>query len=162
MNLKQYIFKTMDKKGYVNDQEIFNFRNKESDILTACDYKAQYNRIKRDRDFFTGKPIVKLHKYKRYYQASLNGELWYKISKDYFNEILPNYERNRERTDLVEVLDYDLVEYFYKENKLFNVKKLKDSFLSKDIRANWVDKDENNQENLGEFQLKDLEVKYVK
>ena len=162
MNLKQYIFKIMDEKGYANDQEVFNFRKRENDIITGYDYQAQYNRIKRDREFFADKKVIKISNYKRDYRGSLNGETWYKMCKDYFNEILPNYERNMERPDLVDVFDYDLIKYFYKGNKLFNVKKLKDNFLSKDIRANWIDKDENNQEKLGEFQLKDLEIIYDK
>ena len=48
-------------------------------------------------------------------------------------------------------------EYYYKGNKLYNVKKIKWSYTGKDIQANWKDKDENNKEKLGQFMLKELD-----
>ena len=49
--------------------------------------------------------------------------------------------------------------YYYRGNKLYNVKKLKWSYIGKEIVANWKDKDDNNKEKLGEFTLKELDIK---
>ena len=47
--------------------------------------------------------------------------------------------------------------YYYKGNKLYNVKKIKGlNYLGFDLQANWKDKDDNNKEKLGNFYFKDL------
>jgi hypothetical protein len=50
--------------------------------------------------------------------------------------------------------------YYYKGNKLYNIRKLSGlNFCGHDFLANWKDKDEDNIEKLGKFYLKDLEIK---
>ena len=43
--------------------------------------------------------------------------------------------------------------YYYKGNKLYNIKKIKWSYVGFDFQANWKD---NGKEKLGNFYLKDL------
>lgn len=48
-------------------------------------------------------------------------------------------------------------QYFYKGNKLYNIKKIKGlNYCSFDLQANWKDPKENNKEKLGNFYLKEL------
>lgn len=50
--------------------------------------------------------------------------------------------------------------YYYKGNKLYNIKKIKGlNYCNWDFKANWKDKNEKNKEKLGYFYLKDLEIK---
>lgn len=51
-----------------------------------------------------------------------------------------------------------LPEYYYKGNKLYNIKKIKGlNYCGHDLQANWKDPKENNKEKLGNFYLKELE-----
>lgn len=47
---------------------------------------------------------------------------------------------------------------YYKGNRLYNVKKLKFSFIGKDIQANWRDSSEGGKEKLGHFRFADPDV----
>ena len=49
-------------------------------------------------------------------------------------------------------------QYYYKGNKLYNVKKIDWSYVGHDIEALWKDKDENYKEKRGRFYLKDLQI----
>ena len=51
--------------------------------------------------------------------------------------------------------------YYYKGNKLYDIKKLgeMDSLMGHDFIAYWNDKDEDNKQKLGKFYLKDLIIK---
>ena len=49
--------------------------------------------------------------------------------------------------------------YYYKGNKLYNVRKIKGlNYNFCDLTVEWKDKDDNNKEKLGNFYLKDLIV----
>lgn len=49
--------------------------------------------------------------------------------------------------------------YYYKSNKLYNIKKLAWDYCGFDLIANWQDKDDNNKKKLGKFRLKELIIK---
>lgn len=76
------------------------------------------------------------------YEAHIKGDnenLFYKLRKrDYekFNKIIPEI-------------------YYYKGNKLFNIKKCND-LSGHDFFADWVDKNEGNKQKYGKFYLKEL------
>lgn len=112
-SLKKFIYESLDNNKSLTDSDVYKFRNREDDIITAETYKQDYYRLKRDRDYFnnqqnTGIKIIGLHKYKSKYMAKLEYGMFMKISKAYFNEILHLYERNMSRPDLTDVYDYDL------------------------------------------------------
>jgi len=52
-----------------------------------------------------------------------------------------------------------MIDYYYKGNKLYNVKKLKWDYCGYEILANWKDKNNKNKENLGKFKLSELTKK---
>lgn len=106
-SLKKFIYEKLDKGEYLTDTEIYKFRQREEDLMTATTYKENWNRLNRDREWFKDKEISKLHNYKRNYMAQIKGyDFWTKISKDYFNEILPQFTIDNSRIDLTQVFDY--------------------------------------------------------
>jgi hypothetical protein len=48
---KQYIFRLMEEKGYVLDQDIYNFRKKEGNYYQAEVYKNLYRKLKHFEDY---------------------------------------------------------------------------------------------------------------
>jgi len=47
-------------------------------------------------------------------------------------------------------------EYYYKGNKLYNIKRLDWDYCGYDILANWKDESDDNKEKLGKFRMKEL------
>lgn len=106
-SLKQFIYSELEKGNHLNDSDVFKFRQREEDIITATDYKDQWQRLNRDREWFADKDIAKLHNYRREYHAQIRGmDYWMKISKAYYNEILPQFTRDNSRPDLKDVYDW--------------------------------------------------------
>jgi hypothetical protein len=100
MTIKQKIWKILEEKGYVNDQELFNIYGKEEEInwATSGEYERQWRKLKRDREFFVDKKILALVKY-RGCRAEIFGG-WYRISPHYFEEIKVNFIKDNSRPDL--------------------------------------------------------------
>lgn len=111
-SLKQFIYESLDNGKYLLDDDIYRFRNRSEDIITAVTYIQDWHRLQRDRDYFNDKSkgikILGLHKYKSKYFAKLEYNMMIKISKAYFNEILHLYTRDMSRPDLTDVYDYNL------------------------------------------------------
>jgi len=111
-SLKQFIFESLNNGTRLLDDDVYRFRSRSEDLITAETYKQDYYRLQRDRDYFNDKSkgikILGLHKYKTKYHAKLEYGMFIKISKAYFNEILHLYERDRSRPDLTDVYDYNL------------------------------------------------------
>ena len=107
-SLKQFIFDSLDSGKYLTDTDVYKFRNKEEDIITATDYISEYRRIQRDEDFWRDRKLVKLHNYRRTYVGYDDRGSCYRISKSFYNKKLPLYERDMSRPDLTDVYDYNL------------------------------------------------------
>jgi hypothetical protein len=107
-SLKYFIFSRLQNGESLTDSDIFKFRKDENDIYKAIRYKEDFYRYQRDRQFYAGKTIQGLHHYKKKYFALINGA-YYKISKQFFNEIVHLYKRDMSRPDLPDVYDYDLI-----------------------------------------------------
>jgi hypothetical protein len=52
MNLKQFVWKELDKKGYVNDDEIMKFTGKIESIIPAATYKSAWHSFNHFKDKF--------------------------------------------------------------------------------------------------------------
>jgi len=100
-SLKQFVYEELNKGRYLTDSDIFGFRKREEDIITATTYKQNWERLNRDREWFKDKDISKLHNYKRNYMAQIRGyDFWTKICKEYFEEIKHEFKRDLTREDL--------------------------------------------------------------
>ena len=89
-SLKQYVYEKMEKDGYVTDQEIFDFTKKETSLYTACEYKDQWRRLNRDRNFFADKKIIgkeRMGNKRKRYAIQIEGGEYYACGKEYFNEV---------------------------------------------------------------------------
>ena len=90
----------MDKDGYITDQDLFHIYGKEPNFLTGETYKDQWRRLNGNRNFFKDKEILYVEKY-RGLRATLNGEEWYRLSPDYWEEIKSKFIRDYQyRPDL--------------------------------------------------------------
>ena len=100
MTIKSKLWEILDKKGYLLDQDIANIYGKEEEInwVTALEYKRQWLRLKQDREFFKDKKILSISKYKGCKAETSEG--WYKIGRDYFEELKPTFKRDNSRPDL--------------------------------------------------------------
>ena len=90
-SLKQFIFKEMKIKGYVLDQEVFNFLGKEPNFSTVELYKDEYRRfefLKKRFEEFVKDPTAEIEKCGRWHSltsAEMKKEhRIYKIPKTYF------------------------------------------------------------------------------
>jgi len=111
MNLKQKVFNLLDEKGYMTDSDFAKFYKKDEPCFwTKQIYTMAWRRLQADREYFKDKKIIKLSYYRRHRQASLDGNLWVRIGKDYFEEILPNFKEDKSRPDLTHSFMYDLLE----------------------------------------------------
>lgn len=98
MSIKSEIFKKLEKDGYINDSELAKIYKGEPNFYTASQYMAEYHRLQRDRNFFNDKKIERIEKY-RGYKAKTN-EGWYKICKQYYEEIKPQFIKDNSGPDL--------------------------------------------------------------
>jgi len=105
-NIKKKIFEKLDKDGYINDSELYKIYGKEPNYNTSEEYKRQWRMRKGLRDFFSDKEILAITKYRRSIRVSLDGEHWYRITKEYFEEIKPQFIRDYQRADLKEIEMY--------------------------------------------------------
>jgi hypothetical protein len=49
--LKQYIFRLMDEKGYVLDQDLYNFKKEEPNYHLAQQYKRLWHKLQYFKDY---------------------------------------------------------------------------------------------------------------
>ena len=91
-NLKQFIFKELEEKGYVTDQATFNFLGKEPNFYTVQQYTDQWHSFNRAKKHW-GEPTedVVIHRGHRYciisameYVYNNNISEGYKIPRIYF------------------------------------------------------------------------------
>ena len=100
-SLKQFIFEKMSAGEYVTDTMLAKFCGGEPNYYQAEVYKSQFRKIERDREFFADKNITRIEHYRRNYKAQLdNQNSWYRIGKDYYNEIKPQFIKDNSRPDL--------------------------------------------------------------
>ena len=159
MSIKQKIFNTLANKGYITDSDLYKIYGQEPNFATAEEYKRQWKSLSNDRAYFENKDIARIENYRRNYKAQLRGEeFWHRISKMYFEEIRPQFKKDNSRPDLKEIKMYYAPEYYYKGNRLYNIKYYTDSIMGYDLMANWKNPEENGREQLGKFYLKDLKV----
>ena len=91
MKIKQFIFKEMENKGYVLDQEVFNFLGKEPNYYTIELYKKEWLGFKRAKEYFidfeNNKNTIIRKSGRRYLIIIKMSESlgWYLIPKSYFN-----------------------------------------------------------------------------
>ena len=114
-SLKQFVYTQLDSGAdHLSDSEIFKFRQRVGDIITASDHVRNWKRRQASRDFLADKEIVELHKYRKNYSARLKGEDgFYNINKDHYNEIKQQFEKDNSRPDLTESETYkkkDIIE----------------------------------------------------
>ena len=102
MTLKQKIFKALDETSYLSDTMVAKIWGGEPNWTTAEEYKRQWRKLKADREFFKDIKILSLEKGRRCYLAEYEKGKYYKIGKDYYEEITPpkltpkeNYQPNR-------------------------------------------------------------------
>ncbi len=107
-NIKEKIFAKLDRDGYILDQELFKLYGGEPPFYYTSIIISEWNRRKRDREFFADKKIIKLSHYKNRYQASTDGQFWYRVSKEYWYEILPKFKKDNSRPDLTSLEKYEL------------------------------------------------------
>ena len=105
MTLKQKIFKALSENSYLSDTQRYKMCGKEPNFNTFCEYERQYHALENQREFYSDKYIVRIEKY-RGHKATLDGEHWYKITKEYFEEIKPLFIRDYTRADLKEIETY--------------------------------------------------------
>jgi len=109
MNLKQKVFKHLDEKGYMTDGDFAQFYKKsEPCFWTKQIYTMAWKRLQADREFCKDKKIIKLNYYRRRRTATTDGQHWFTLGKDYFDEILPNFKKDNSRPDLTRLFMYDL------------------------------------------------------
>ena len=86
MNLKQKVFKHLDEKGYILDQEYFKLCKDDTEFPNLCtmsEYKRQWQRLQGDRSFFKGKKY-KLEKHGKTRIAKMEDGTCYKVGKDFY------------------------------------------------------------------------------
>jgi len=82
-NLKNYVFRLMEEKEYITDQDIMNFRNRIEDIITAETYKSAYKRI----NYFKDWKFKEVDHRGRLYVGTEDGITWYRIPKEVYQAI---------------------------------------------------------------------------
>jgi len=85
--IKSKIFKHLDEYGHILDKDLAKIYNGEPNFCGAEEVKRRWRRLQFDRKSFDDAVIVKTHRAKRNYLISLDGVHWYKVGKDYFDEI---------------------------------------------------------------------------
>jgi len=106
MTLKEKVFNALDEHNYLTDTQVYKIWGKEPNWNTAEEYKRQWRALKGLREFFTDKNIVRITKYRRGCRATLDGNKWYRITREYFEEIRPNFIRDYTRADLTTIEEY--------------------------------------------------------
>lgn len=98
-NIKKQIFKKLDEIGYLTDTEVAKLYGKEPNWLTVEEYKRQWERLQKDKMFFSGKKIIHATKAKRRCLVdTLDGS--YIVGREFFNEIVKDMEVDNSRPDL--------------------------------------------------------------
>ena len=87
MTLKQKIFKALDETSYLSDTQVAKIWGGEPNWTTAEEYKRQWQKLKADRDFFKDIKILSLQKGRRCYLAEYEKDKYYKIGKDFYEEL---------------------------------------------------------------------------
>lgn len=107
MSIKSKIWEKLDKDGYITDSDLARiYKPKEPNWGTTSEYHNQWIRLRSDRQFFSDKEITRIEKY-RGHKALVNGG-WYRICKDYYEEIKPQFIKDNSRPDLS-------IEMYYKK-----------------------------------------------
>jgi hypothetical protein len=85
-NLKQKVFKHLDEKGYILDQEYFRLCKNGTEfpnLTTMTEYQKQWHRLQGDLSFFTDKKYT-LEKHGKTRIAKLEDGTCYKVGKDFY------------------------------------------------------------------------------
>jgi len=86
MNLKQKVFKHLDEKGYILDQDYFRLCKNGTEfpnLQTMTEYQRQWHRLQGDLSFFTDKKYI-LEKHGKTRIAKLEDGTCYKVGKDFY------------------------------------------------------------------------------
>lgn len=107
-NLKDFIFKKLQKRESVCDQVIFDYLEEEPNYQYVEKIKSRFFNIEKYKKLFNKNYPKRIEKHGKFYYAKI-GDKYIKISKDYFNIVISKYKRNTERLDLKSVIFYDLL-----------------------------------------------------
>lgn len=108
-NLKDFIFKKLEKGESVCDQVLFDYLEEEPNYQYVEKIKSRFFNIKKYKRLFGNKYPKRIEKHEKFYYAKI-GDKYIKISKDYFYIVISKYKRNNDRLDLKSVIFYDLIE----------------------------------------------------
>ena len=89
---KQYIFRLLDEKGYVIDQDLFRYNNQEPNYYLAEQYKTLYHKLQHFKDY----NFIEFYKGKRKYLArtkEMGENEWLQIPKELYKQLTKNNEK---------------------------------------------------------------------
>lgn len=147
-SLKQFVYETLEEKGYITDTDVFKFTNNENSLISAEEYKRSFKRLERDRDFAKKEGnITACEKGHRAYYVEFERGM-YKVGKEFYLE-------TKKKLDDEWKAYTSRNTFLYNGYKLYNIKKIS-NLSGNEIRANY---DIDGKTNLGNFYKKDLVIK---
>ena len=147
-SLKQFVYETLEQKGYITDTDVYKFTGNVNSLVTAEEYRRSFKRLERDRDFArkTGKIIACEKGHRAYYVEFERG--MYKVGKEFYLETKNKLDEEWEIYTSANT-------FLYNGYKLYNIKKMS-NLSGHEIRANY---DVGGETKLGNFYKKDLVIK---
>lgn len=107
-NLKDFIFKKLEKRESIHDQILFDYLGREPSYTYVEEIKRKFYRVEKYKNLFKKNYPKRIEKHGKFYYAKVDNE-YIKISSDYFNLIIQKYKINNDRLDLKSVIFYDFL-----------------------------------------------------
>lgn len=95
MNVKkgkqEQVFEILDKQGYILDNQTAKIFGGDK-LYRVYEHIRIWEKLKQDREFFKDKKIYEKRKGHRCHLVRISSEHWYKVGKEFFNEVkvIPN------------------------------------------------------------------------
>ena len=90
MTKREKIFKILDSRGFILDQESADIYGDESGVYKVSEHIRIWRKLRADQDFFKGKKIIAKTKGHRCHMVRLHDEpenSWYKVGKEFYDSI---------------------------------------------------------------------------